>query len=47
MKTLIMITIALFIVGCGGSSVSESSTTPPQPTTATQSVKPPVSPTLE
>ena len=47
MKTLIMITLVLFLSGCGGATPTESSTTPPQPTVGSSEVKPPSSPTLE
>ncbi len=47
MKTFIMITIILFLAGCGNSGSNESSTTPPQPNNATADIKPPASPVLE
>ncbi len=47
MKTLAILTILLFLSGCGGDTTTPvSSTTPPQPT-ASGDIKPPASPELE
>ncbi len=47
MKTVIMISITLILIGCGEATPTQSSTTPPQPTVGDSEVKPPASPTLE
>jgi len=47
MKTVLMITIVLFLSGCGGATPRESSTTPPQPAVGSSEITPPSSPSLE
>ncbi len=47
MKTVIMISITLILIGCGEATPTQSNTTPPQPTIGNSEVQPPASPTLE
>lgn len=47
MKTFLTLTIILFLSGCGGDSVTQDNTTPPQPTVGGNEIQPPASPTLE